>query len=51
MVQPSSGFAGDVTVSKTEEIYKVAMVQTHNSYEGRQEVLKEITLERIQRRS
>ncbi|MDF2190910.1 TAT-variant-translocated molybdopterin oxidoreductase [Paraflavitalea sp. CAU 1676] len=37
-------FAGDVTVSKTEEIYKVAMVQTHNSYEGRQEVLKEITL-------
>ncbi|MBO9562222.1 MAG: TAT-variant-translocated molybdopterin oxidoreductase [Niastella sp.] len=36
--------AADVTVSKSDEIYKVAMMQTHNSYEGRQEVVKEVTL-------
>ncbi|NII24618.1 TAT-variant-translocated molybdopterin oxidoreductase [Pseudoflavitalea sp. X16] len=36
--------ATNVTVAKTNDIYKVAMVQVHNSYEGRQEVLKEVTL-------
>ncbi|WP_315824948.1 4Fe-4S dicluster domain-containing protein [Paraflavitalea speifideaquila] len=40
--------ATDVTVAKTSEKYKVAMVQTHNSYEGRQEVLKEVTLKEFQ---
>jgi molybdopterin-containing oxidoreductase family iron-sulfur binding subunit len=40
--------AADVTVSKSDEIYKVAMMQTHNSYEGRQEVVKEVTLKEFQ---
>lgn len=35
----------DVTVSKTAETYKVAQNQTHNSYEGRTNVIKEITLD------
>jgi MoCo/4Fe-4S cofactor protein with predicted Tat translocation signal len=37
--------AYDVTVEKTSDTYKVAQSQTHNSYEGRTEVVKEITLE------
>lgn len=35
--------AASVTLSKTGEVYKVAQNQTHNSYEGRGNVVKEIT--------
>lgn len=35
----------DITFEKTGDTYKVAQVQTHNSYEGRTEVVKELTLE------
>jgi molybdopterin-containing oxidoreductase family iron-sulfur binding subunit len=34
----------NVTVDKTDEIYKLATVQQHGSYEGRNEVVKEVTL-------
>jgi MoCo/4Fe-4S cofactor protein with predicted Tat translocation signal len=36
--------ASTVTISKTTEEYKIAMMQTHNSYEGRAEVVREVTL-------
>ena len=36
--------SADVAFSKTDSSYKVAQTQTHNSYEGRHEVIKEITL-------
>ncbi|WEK36770.1 MAG: TAT-variant-translocated molybdopterin oxidoreductase [Candidatus Pseudobacter hemicellulosilyticus] len=36
--------ADKVEVAKTSKTYKIAQVQTHNSYEGRQEVLRETTL-------
>ena len=35
---------GDVSYSKTGNDYKIATVQTHNSYEGRHEVVKEVTI-------
>jgi molybdopterin-containing oxidoreductase family iron-sulfur binding subunit len=35
----------DISFEKTNETYKVAQGQTHNSYEGRTEVVKEMTLE------
>lgn len=34
-----------VAVAKTDKEFKVAVVQTHNSYEGRHEVVKEVTIE------
>jgi MoCo/4Fe-4S cofactor protein with predicted Tat translocation signal len=37
--------APDVTVEKTNETYQVAQTQTHSNYEGRTEVVKELTLE------
>jgi MoCo/4Fe-4S cofactor protein with predicted Tat translocation signal len=36
--------ATGLTVEKTDEVYKVAQTQTHSSYEGRTEVVKELTL-------
>jgi MoCo/4Fe-4S cofactor protein with predicted Tat translocation signal len=38
------GFSPQVTVDKTDEIYKIAQTQTHSSYEGRTEVVKEMTI-------
>ncbi len=35
----------DVTVEPTKEEYNIAVNQTHSSYEGRKEVMKEMTLE------
>ncbi|MBS1915000.1 MAG: TAT-variant-translocated molybdopterin oxidoreductase [Bacteroidetes bacterium] len=35
----------DVSFDTTSELYKVAQTQTHNNYEGRTEVVKELTLE------
>lgn len=35
---------GDVSFSKTGKEYKIARVQTHSSYEGRHEVVKEVTI-------
>ncbi|HVM87457.1 MAG TPA: TAT-variant-translocated molybdopterin oxidoreductase [Puia sp.] len=35
--------ATDVTAEKTGITYKIAQIQTHNSYEGRTEVVKEMT--------
>ncbi len=37
--------APDLTYEKTDDTYKVAQTQTHNSYEGRTEVVKEMTLD------
>ena len=36
--------APDVSFEKTNEVYQVAQTQTHSSYEGRTEVVKELTL-------
>jgi len=36
--------AGDAKIEKTGQEYAVAVTQTHGSYEGRKEVVKEITL-------
>jgi MoCo/4Fe-4S cofactor protein with predicted Tat translocation signal len=36
--------APDISFEKTNETYKIAQTQTHNSYEGRTEVVKEVTL-------
>jgi Anaerobic dehydrogenases, typically selenocysteine-containing len=36
--------AYDATVTATDELYEVAQNQTHNSYEGRMEVVKETSL-------
>ncbi|WP_276479619.1 TAT-variant-translocated molybdopterin oxidoreductase [Paraflavitalea pollutisoli] len=41
-------FAANAEVTDTKETYKIAMTQTHNSYEGRVEVLKEVTLKEFQ---
>ncbi len=41
-------FATGVTIENTGRKFKVAQVQTHNSYEGRQEVIKEVTLKEFQ---
>ncbi|MEO8582830.1 MAG: TAT-variant-translocated molybdopterin oxidoreductase [Flavitalea sp.] len=38
-------FALSVTVSKTDGVYQVARNQTHNSYEGRQNVVQELTFD------
>jgi len=37
-------YSNDVAVEKTGEVYKVAEVQIHDSYEGRTEVVKETSL-------
>ncbi len=37
--------AGDVTITSTGEKYRMAITQSHRSYEGRHEVVKERTLE------
>ncbi|PWT74406.1 MAG: [Fe-S]-binding protein [Bacteroidetes bacterium] len=37
--------ATDISFTDTGETYKVAQPQTHNSYEGRTEVIRELTLE------
>ncbi|MBS1947943.1 MAG: TAT-variant-translocated molybdopterin oxidoreductase [Bacteroidetes bacterium] len=37
-------YAPDVTAEKTGETFKVAQIQTHDSYEGRTEVVKEMTI-------
>jgi molybdopterin-containing oxidoreductase family iron-sulfur binding subunit len=37
--------AGDVTITNANKKYKLAQTQTHASYEGRREVVKELTLE------
>jgi MoCo/4Fe-4S cofactor protein with predicted Tat translocation signal len=37
-------YFNDAAVTKTAEVYKVAQQQTHSSYEGRTEVVKETTL-------
>lgn len=37
--------ASDVKIAKTGEEYKVGQTQTHNNYEGRHEVIKEITID------
>ncbi|HTQ64317.1 MAG TPA: TAT-variant-translocated molybdopterin oxidoreductase [Puia sp.] len=37
--------ASDISIEKTNETYKIAQPQTHSSYEGRTEVIKELTLE------
>ena len=34
----------DISFEKTDDFYKVAQTQTHSSYEGRTEVVKEVTL-------
>ncbi len=36
-----------VTLSKTDDVYDIALMQTHNSYEGRHNVVKEITFNKI----
>jgi len=38
-------YASDIQVEKTTEMYPVAQTQTHSNYEGRTEVVKEMTLE------
>lgn len=35
---------GDVVVEKTKEVFKLAYTQTHNQYEGRDEVVREFSL-------
>ncbi|MEJ7767488.1 MAG: TAT-variant-translocated molybdopterin oxidoreductase [Chitinophagaceae bacterium] len=37
-------YAGDVTITATDKTYRVAITQSHSSYEGRHEVIKELTL-------
>jgi molybdopterin-containing oxidoreductase family iron-sulfur binding subunit len=37
-------YAGDVSIENTGSTYRVAITQSHNSYEGRHEVVKELTL-------
>ena len=37
--------ASEVAYAKTDKVYKIAQTQTHSSYEGRHEVIKEVTLE------
>ena len=38
---------GDVTLEKSSTPYKIATTQTHSSYEGRHEVVKELTLNEL----
>ncbi|HEY4876290.1 MAG TPA: 4Fe-4S dicluster domain-containing protein, partial [Puia sp.] len=38
-------FINDITIEQTEEKYSLAQTQTHSSYEGRTEVVKEMTLD------
>jgi MoCo/4Fe-4S cofactor protein with predicted Tat translocation signal len=37
-------YASQVTLETTEETYKIAQAQTHSSYEGRTEAVKEMTI-------
>ena len=41
--------SADVAFSKTDISYKVAQTQTHSNYEGRHEVIKEVTLEEFKK--
>ncbi|MFM7838929.1 MAG: [Fe-S]-binding protein, partial [Chitinophagaceae bacterium] len=41
--------ATDVSFKKSDQVFKIAQTQTHSSYEGRHEVVKEITLEDYQK--
>ena len=38
-------WVADLIVEKTDQTYPIAQTQTHSSYEGRSEVVKELTLE------
>ncbi len=38
-------FVSEITVEQTDEKYSIAQTQTHSSYEGRTEVVKEMTLD------
>lgn len=42
-------FNTGVTISKTDDTFKVAQNQTHNSYEGRHNVVQEITLDEVKK--
>jgi len=53
-VYPLAGFNGtveysavDVVAAKTEELFPIAQMQTHNRYEGRVEVVKETSLDKF----
>jgi molybdopterin-containing oxidoreductase family iron-sulfur binding subunit len=37
----------NVTIEKTDDVYKIATIQQHGSYEGRHEVVKELTLKSL----
>jgi Fe-S-cluster-containing dehydrogenase component len=42
--------ANDASFEQTNEVYQIAQTQTHNSYEGRKEVVREITLEEFKKK-
>ena len=42
-------FGADASFEDTKEKYKVAQTQTHNGYEGRTEVVKELTLDEFKK--
>ncbi len=42
-------FVTDINYSKTDKKYKIAQTQTHSSYEGRTEVVKEASLEKFKK--
>ncbi|HTS43300.1 MAG TPA: TAT-variant-translocated molybdopterin oxidoreductase [Puia sp.] len=56
-VFPFTGFNGtnvewtvpDISFEKTSDTYKIAQIQTHSSYEGRTEVVRELTLEHFEK--
>ena len=41
--------AADISFEKTNDTYKIAQAQTHSNYEGRTEVVKELTLENFRK--
>jgi molybdopterin-containing oxidoreductase family iron-sulfur binding subunit len=42
-------YAPDGSFEKTNDTYKLGVTQTHNSYEGRTEVVKELTLDKLKK--
>jgi MoCo/4Fe-4S cofactor protein with predicted Tat translocation signal len=38
-------FVGEITIEQTDTTYSIAQTQTHSSYEGRSEVVREMTLQ------
>ncbi len=42
-------FISDISYAKTDKTYKIAQTQTHSSYEGRTEVVKEASLEKFKK--